>query len=113
MSRASAALVLLTRFVVQVVVSGLATSWAIVRPGEAPLPGLARMRFSNLDPVGAALLGCMISLTPGTTAIDIDMERGEILLHLLDASDPAKVMATIHEQFEGLMQQIFPARRSS
>jgi multisubunit Na+/H+ antiporter MnhE subunit len=74
---------------------------------------LARMQFSDLDPVGAALLGCMISLTPGTTTIDIDMERGEMLLHLLDASDPASTIAIIREQFEPHMRALFPARRWS
>jgi multisubunit Na+/H+ antiporter MnhE subunit len=113
MRRLSAAAILLTRFVVQVVVSGIATAWMIVRPGARPVPGLLRMRFHDLDPVGAALLGCIISLTPGTTTIDVDVERGELLLHLLDASDPSKTVATIRAQFERSMQVLFPARRGS
>jgi multisubunit Na+/H+ antiporter MnhE subunit len=111
MDRLIAAVTLVTQFVIAVVVSGITTAWSIVRPGKAPVPGLVRMKFSDLDPVGAALLGCMTTLTPGTTTVDVDMERGELLLHLLDASDPAKTVADIREQFERRMQRIFPARR--
>jgi multicomponent K+:H+ antiporter subunit E/multicomponent Na+:H+ antiporter subunit E len=109
--RFAIATLLLVRFLWQVVLSGATTAWQIVRPGLRPVPALARMRFSNLDENGAALLGCMVTLTPGTTTIDIDMQREEILLHLLDGSDPAAVVAGIRHQFERYLQQLFPAPR--
>lgn len=109
MARIVTALGLLAVFLGQVVMSGLTTAWLIVRPGRRPLPGLARVTFSGLDPVGAAMLGSMITLTPGTTTIDIDLERGEMLLHLLDASDPARAAREIRRRFEVPMRRIFPA----
>jgi multisubunit Na+/H+ antiporter MnhE subunit len=110
MARIVAALLLVVQFGFQLVVSGLATAWAIVRPGAPPVPGLVRMKFTGIAPVGAALLGCMTTLTPGTTAIDIDMDRGELLLHLLDASDPERTVREIRQRFERHIQRIFPAR---
>lgn len=111
--RAAIALVLLARFLWQVVASGVTTAWLIVRPGERPQPALARMTFSGLNETGAALLGCMITLTPGTTAIDIDMARSEMLVHLLDGRDPAASLASVHEDFERPLRELFPreARR--
>jgi multisubunit Na+/H+ antiporter MnhE subunit len=108
MSRVAIAVALLARFLWQVLASGLATAWLIVRPGRRPQPGLIRMRFERLSETGAALLGCMITLTPGTTTIDIDMERGEMLIHLLDDSDPAAAVAGIRRQFESNLQRLFP-----
>jgi multisubunit Na+/H+ antiporter MnhE subunit len=108
MSRVVIAVILLARFLWQVLASGLATAWLIVRPGRRPRPALIRMRFERLNETGAALLGCMITLTPGTTTIDIDMERGEMLIHLLDDSDPAAVVAGIRRQFESNLQRLFP-----
>ncbi|WP_058833824.1 Na+/H+ antiporter subunit E [Luteimonas abyssi] len=102
------ALVLLLRFVWQLIVSGLTTAWLIVRPAR-PRPGLVRMRYRNLDDVGVSILGCLISLTPGTTTIDIDTERGELLLHLLDADDPAGTVAGIRSEFERPLQRLYPA----
>lgn len=104
------AAVLLARFLTQVVASGTLTAWLIVRPGPRPVPGLVRMRFSGLSKEGAALLGCIVTLTPGTTTVDVDMERGELLLHLLDASAPSATVAGIRRDFESRLQRLLPAK---
>lgn len=103
---------LLLRFLFQVVVSGLTTAWSIVRPGRRLSPGLIRMRYDNLSEFGVTVMGCMITLTPGTTTIDIDAERQELLLHLLDAGNPERTIRKIRKQFEVPLQRMFPARSS-
>jgi multisubunit Na+/H+ antiporter MnhE subunit len=99
-----AAVVLLLRFLRAVVVSGVQTLRVIIvsgRPGAPPPPAaLLRVRFAPMSADGAALLGCMVSLTPGTTTLDIDMERRELLLHVLDASDPEGLVRGIRTDFE-------------
>lgn len=107
------ALVLLLRFLGQVIRSGLTTSWLIVRPSARPVSGLVRMRYHDLSDVGVTILASMITLTPGTTAIDIDTERGQLLLHLLDMSDPTDTVARIRTQFERPLQRLFPNRSTS
>lgn len=104
------ALMLLLRFLWQVIVSGAVTAWLIVRPGRRPRPGLVRMRYSNLSDAGVAIMGCLISLTPGTTTIDIDPERGELLLHMLDVEDAAGAVDGIRREFEAPLQRLCPAR---
>lgn len=100
MGRAAAAGILLLRFVWQVLVSGVSTARIVLRPGPKPTPGLIRMRFAPMSETGAALLGCLVTLTPGTTVIDIDMARHEMLVHLLDLSAAAATVASIREEFE-------------
>ncbi|MBB5014403.1 Na+/H+ antiporter subunit E [Rehaibacterium terrae] len=100
---------LLLRFLLEVAKSGLATAWLILRPGVRPTPGLVRMRYAGLSDTGVALLGCMITLTPGTTVIDIDNQRRELLIHLLDDSDPAAVVANVRRSFETPLRRLFPA----
>ncbi len=100
--RALAAAELLLRFLRAVVLSGAQTVRVILAgalPGE-PAAALLRVRFSPLSRRGAALLGCLVSLTPGTTTIDVDLERRELLLHVLDASDPEALAAGIRRDFE-------------
>jgi multicomponent K+:H+ antiporter subunit E/multicomponent Na+:H+ antiporter subunit E len=109
MPRVVAIVELLLQFVVQLIASGLTTAWAIVRPGAPPTAGLVRVRFANLDARGAALLGCMLTLTPGTTTVDVDMERGELMLHLLDVSQ-ARDAVTGLRRFEASLRRVFPAR---
>jgi multicomponent K+:H+ antiporter subunit E/multicomponent Na+:H+ antiporter subunit E len=106
-----AAIVLAVRFVIAVVVSGLATIAVILKsglPGRAPPPvALLRIGFAPMDERGAAILGCMVSLTPGTTTLDIDMDRHELLVHVLDASDPEAMVAAIRRDFEPGLVTLF------
>lgn len=110
-SRPVAAIVLLARFLRAVLVSGLQTVAVILRAGkpggQAPPVALLRVRFAPMSEQGAALLGCMVSLTPGTTTIDIDMERRELLLHVLDASDTDALVAGIRRDFEPGLVALF------
>ena len=111
-----AAVVLLLRFLRAVVVSGVQTLRVIIvsgRPGAPPPPAaLLRVRFAPMSADGAALLGCMISLTPGTTTLDIDMERRELLLHVLDASDTEGMVRGIRSQFESSLVVLFGGREA-
>jgi multicomponent K+:H+ antiporter subunit E/multicomponent Na+:H+ antiporter subunit E len=112
MRRARALLELLLRFAWAVVVSGLQTAWVIVRRGRRPAAGFVRMRFAPMSEAGAVLLGSLITLTPGTTTVDVDMERNELLLHLLDVSDAEGAVAQIREQFERPLLVWFGRERS-
>lgn len=109
--RLLAGIVLLLRFLRAVVVSGWQTVLVIISssvgPGGPPPAAFVRVRFAPMSPAGAALLGCMVSLTPGTTTIDIDMDRRELLLHVLDASDTDALVAGIRRDFEPGLTAIF------
>jgi multisubunit Na+/H+ antiporter MnhE subunit len=107
MKRLAAATVLAARFLKAVVVSAWQTLGIILRGPGATHAAFVRMRFAPMTDTGAALLGCMITLTPGTTTIDVDMERHEILMHLLDGSDPDAVVAGIRHDFERSLVILF------
>jgi multisubunit Na+/H+ antiporter MnhE subunit len=111
MRRLFASIVLLMRFIRAVFVSGMQTLLIIIRSGrpggEPPPVALLRVRFAPMSENGAALLGSMVSLTPGTTTIDIDMERRELLLHVLDGSDTDAVVEGIRRDFEPGLRVLF------
>lgn len=46
--------------------------------------GFVKLRFAPLTPDGVALMAALFALTPGTSVVEIDQERHELLLHLLD-----------------------------
>jgi len=89
-------------FVWHVVTGGASTAWLIVRPGPRPTSAVVPMEYERLGETGAVILACLISLTPGTTVIDIDTERRRLLVHLLDASQ--------HEATVALIEQVFAPR---
>ncbi|MCU0950119.1 MAG: Na+/H+ antiporter subunit E [Burkholderiaceae bacterium] len=107
MRKPLAAIVLLLRFLWAVVTSGVQTARVIARGSRRPEAAFIRMPFAPMSDTGAALLGCMITLTPGTTTIDIDMGRRELLLHVLDASDVEAAVADIRRQFERYVVTLF------
>lgn len=105
-----AAVTLLGLFIWELLTSGLATAWAIIRPGARPRPGLVRLDYGDLEPLGAALLGSMMTLTPGTTTIDIDLQRRELLVHLLDASHAEATARKIQRRLQRRIAQLLPAK---
>lgn len=111
LSKLVAALVLLLRFLKAVVVSGFQTVGVIVRASfgtrRPPAAAFVRVRFAPMSEAGAALLGCMVTLTPGTTTIDIDMAAHELLLHVLDASDTDAMVEGIRRDFEPGLVALF------
>ena len=107
-----AALALVLLFAWQLAASGMLTAWLILRPGKRPSPLLVRFRYGRLTDIGAAILGGMITLTPGSTLIDIDSARKELLVHMLDGSDPAGAVAGIRARFERHLEVLFPRRES-
>ncbi|MCE2985096.1 MAG: Na+/H+ antiporter subunit E [Burkholderiales bacterium] len=109
-STSSALLILCLRFVGQVVWSGIVTARLILSPDRCRHAGLVRMSFGDLSPPGIAILGCMITLTPGTTTLDIDMDRREMLLHMLDARAPQQAIDAIRNDFEKYLLILFPGR---
>ncbi|GAB3734936.1 hypothetical protein GCM10028794_13870 [Silanimonas algicola] len=108
MTRPAIAVVLLIRFVGQVLVSGVDTAWQILRPDQRPKPIYIRMAYGRMTPRGAAVLGSLITLTPGTTTLDIDPIRRELLLHMLDGTDPRTAVAGIRRHFEAPLLRLFP-----
>lgn len=99
MNKLGAALYLLWRFPVEVVSSGWSTGWLILAGGGRLKPGFARMSYGQLSETGAVALGLLITLTPGTTTVDIDPVRRELLLHLLNACDEEGTMNAIRRRF--------------
>jgi multisubunit Na+/H+ antiporter MnhE subunit len=102
--------VLAWRFVLAVVGSGLRTTWIILRPGPSPRSGFAVYRFAPLGETGTVLLAAMVTLTPGSTVIDIDVTAGEFRLHLLDAVNKQAALRQIREEFEEPLRVLLGAK---
>lgn len=98
---------LLFNFLKDVLVSGWITAVIILRGGKAVRPGFARMSYGDLGDTAANLLGALITITPGTTTVDIDLERKEFLLHLLDAERAEATLASIERDFLWPIRTLF------
>lgn len=98
---------LLLRFAVHCVLAGVTTA-RIILLRTPPPAGLVRLPFAPMSATGAAVLGALVTLTPGSTTIDIDMERRELLLHLLDVRAAEATLAAVRRDFERDISALFP-----
>ena len=72
----------------------------------APEPAVVRMRLARRDDRIATLLGCLLTLTPGTMALDYAPHSGLMYIHAIDARDADAVEAGVREIERRLLRWI-------
>lgn len=89
----------------------VAANWQVARlvlgPTARLRPAFIEVPLAIRDPFVATILGSIVSLTPGTVSIDIDCERGRLLVHALDVEDSASLIAAIQSRYEEPLKEIF------
>lgn len=98
MTRGGALMRLALRFPLEAIRSGWSTALLIV--ARRPLaPGFVELPYGALTETGAALLAALVTLTPGTTVVDIDVDRRTFRVHVLDAARADVIVAGIESAF--------------
>ena len=110
MNQLYAIVVLTWRFTSAMLVSAWTTSRTILFASDAPDRGYARFAYGDLHDAGVMLLAAMVTLTPGTSTIDIDIERRELLLHVLDTRDLEIVLEELRRDFLLPIRVLFGGR---
>ena len=77
-----------------------------LRPVEHP--GLVRIPIGQRSEHGIAVSALATTLSPGSVLVDIDRERGDLLLHVIDASDPDAVRRRLQRFYERYQRRVFP-----
>ena len=99
MKRFPQIIILLWRFISAMLQSAWTTSRIILTDSHAPNRGYARLYYGDLNESGIMLLAAMITLTPGTSTLDIDRDSSELLLHVLDTTDIEAVLDSLRRDF--------------
>lgn len=110
MNRAGILLLLLRNLAWEALRSGWNTALAILQPGSRVRPGFARLGYAGLGEEGVSLLALLVTLTPGTTCVEVDTDHDELLLHLLDARQAEAALADIRRNFLTPLQAWHGAR---
>ncbi|MCC5833501.1 MAG: Na+/H+ antiporter subunit E [Opitutales bacterium] len=93
-------------FLREFIVSNLHVAWIILsRSGKSIEPRFIEMDVSDLREEEMIVLSQTITLTPGTCAVELEVETGKLLVHILDATDPEAVADSIKKNLrEPLLQ---------
>ena len=81
-------------------------AYRVIHPNLPIKPGTIKVKVSLTSDIGLTFLANSITLTPGTTTVDVDKERGFLYVHMLyvkeDRSGPKVV-----SRFENILKRIF------
>ena len=86
------------------------TRVALVTLGIRPLrsPGIVDVPIGERSETGIAVSSLASTLSPGAFLIDIDRDAGVMRFHVLDASDPEKVVDDHQRFYLRYQRQVFP-----
>lgn len=90
-----------------IIAANLVVARQVLGPLDRIRPGFVEVPLDLEDPFVATMLGGIVTLTPGTVSIDIDMERRILHVHALDVPDPAALITEIKSRYEGPLKEIF------
>ncbi|MEH1054081.1 Na+/H+ antiporter subunit E [Micromonospora sp. CPCC 206171] len=86
--RPRALLVLLARFVVELVDASVHVAAIAVRPGYRPRGAIIGVRLRVRTDLNLALTAELLSLVPGTLILEVDRDAGVLYVHVLDVRRP-------------------------
>lgn len=75
--------VLVTRFIWDLVVAGVQVSWLVISGRDHP-DGIVECRMRSNNPIYATIVAAMTSMIPGTIVIQIDLTKQVMYLHCLN-----------------------------
>lgn len=90
----------------------IAGTWTValivlhVRPLREP--GIVAVPVGDRTPVGVAVSALVTTLSPGSFLVDVDWDRGVMLIHVLDAKDPAGVCKAHQRFYYRYQKRVFP-----
>jgi multicomponent Na+:H+ antiporter subunit E len=71
-------------------------------------PGVVRVPIGARSPRGVAVSALATTLSPGTVLLDVDWERGDLLLHVIDASDPDGLRRRLQRFYDRYQRRVVP-----
>ncbi|MDD3530197.1 MAG: Na+/H+ antiporter subunit E [Gallionellaceae bacterium] len=90
-----------------IVVANLAVARRILGDPERLAPAFVEVPLDLTSDLAISLLANTICLTPGTVSARLAADRRSLLVHALDAPDPAATRAQIKARYEAPLKEVF------
>ncbi|MDO8212108.1 Na+/H+ antiporter subunit E [Conexibacter sp. CPCC 206217] len=106
------ALLALPRLVLAVCVEITRGTWEVAKYSlgvrEVEHDGIVEIELEGISEEGVAAWAFISTISPGELVLDVDEERGVLVIHALDASDPDAIRARHHEFYERYQRKVVP-----
>lgn len=93
------------RVAVDIVTSNIAVAKLILARTPAYSPGYVHIPLDLHDPHGRALLGCILTYTPGTVWVDVS--NNILTLHVLDLENEEMWIDVVKQRYERTLMEVF------
>ena len=93
----------------QHLLANLDVAYRVLHPDLPICPAVVSVKTVLRSDMGLTLLANSISLVPGTTAIDVDQDKGILYVHCMAVSpdDPEAAARNLVETFEKILVEVF------
>ncbi|MDQ3856309.1 MAG: Na+/H+ antiporter subunit E [Chloroflexota bacterium] len=91
-----------------VAIDGLHVALIVLHLHPLEHPGIVAIPIGERTPTGIAVSSLVTGLTPGSFLVDVDYDRGVMLFHMLDATDPDSIRARLQRFYERYQRHVFP-----
>ena len=95
-------------FVAELAKSTGATMRAVLGPTERLRPAILAVPLDVRSPGGTVLFADMVTLTPGTTSLDVSADGRTLYVHVLDAPDREAAIAGMKSTLEARAREVLP-----
>lgn len=94
-------------FLYDVLVANIAVASLILAGPDHLRPIFISVPLDLKNDLAISILANCICLTPGTVSANLSADRRHLLVHAIDADDPAALVAEIKARFEAPLKEIF------
>ncbi len=71
-------------------------------------PGIVEVPIGERTPTGLSVWAVVTGLPPGSFFVDVDREKGIVLIHVIDASDPDAFRRQQEDFYQRHQRKVFP-----
>lgn len=94
--------------IVAIVRSNLEVARIVLSPRHVFRPAIVGVPLDVRSDAGITLLAVVVTITPGTVALDVSSDRQTMYIHAMDVHDVAALRSEIKGEFERRVMEIFP-----
>jgi multicomponent Na+:H+ antiporter subunit E len=87
-------------FLVELVLSTIRVSWDVLTPTHRSRPGVVAVPLEPASDLEIALLATLVTLTPGTLALELADDRRTLYVHVMFLDEPEALRAEIKGKLE-------------
>lgn len=99
-------LALLRFYTIELVRSNVLVARHVLSPHLEARPAVVAVHLEPMSDVGLLLLAGMVTMTPGTLALDVADEGQTLYVHAMDTDDPEEIRRLVRDEYQDRLLEV-------